>query len=101
MKIIKGDTVMVTAGKDKGKSGKVEKVFLGRNKVTVAGVNLYKKHLKARKGLTQAGIVDVVKPLPAANVILVCPKCNLPTRVSYLLEGKDKKRVCKKCAQTF
>lgn len=101
MKLIKGDEVVVTAGKDKGKKGKIEKVFPLLNKVSVGGVNLYKKHLKGRRDLAQAGIVDIVKPLPVSNVSLVCPKCNLPTRVSYVLNGKEKVRICKNCKQTF
>jgi len=101
MRIIRGDNVLVIAGKDKGKSGKVEKVFPRLGKVSVAGVNLFKKHLRSRKGLAQAGIVDILKPISAGNVKLICTKCNLPTRVGFELAGKEKYRICKKCKQRF
>ncbi|MDP2671822.1 MAG: 50S ribosomal protein L24 [bacterium] len=101
MKIKRGDNVIVTLGKDKGKTGKVEKVFTSEAKVAVAGINMYKKHLKSRKGVAQAGIVDIIKPLAISNVALVCPKCNLPTRVSFEVKGKEKLRICKKCKQSF
>lgn len=101
MKIRKGDEIIVTAGKDKGKKGKVEKVFPATFRVSVSGINLFKKHLKARRGMAQAGIVDIVKPIAVANVSLVCPKCGLPTRVALNNEGKEKVRICKKCKQSF
>jgi large subunit ribosomal protein L24 len=99
MKIIRGDNVLITAGKDKGKSGKVERVFPTASKVIVAGVNLYKKNLRSRRGVAQTGIVDIVKPISVASVQVICPKCNLPTRVGWEVSGKDKFRICKKCKQ--
>jgi large subunit ribosomal protein L24 len=101
MKIRKGDEIIVTLGKDKGKKGKVEKVFPVISKVSVSGINMYKKHAKARSGVAQAGIVDIIKPIAVSNVSLVCPKCNLPTRVSITIDGKKKLRVCKNCKQSF
>jgi len=109
MKIHKDDTVKITAGKDKGKTGKVEKVFPrtkhsavpGKiSKVLVGGVNLYKKHLKSRGEGKPGGIIEITKPIPVANVVLVCPKCQQPTRVGYQLDKQGKKhRFCKKCKQ--
>lgn len=104
MKLKKGDNVKVVAGKDKGKTGKVEKVMPKINKVLVSGVNLYKKHLKARSGRQKSEIITLTKPLPFANVRLICPKCNLETRVGFKIVGGlpaglagKKLRICRKC----
>ncbi len=97
MKIKKGDTVIVSVGKDKGKKGKVEKVFPPSGTVIVSGVNLYKRHLKRRSDKDPGGIVDLPRPLAVSKVALVCPACGVPTRVGYLLGGNSKERVCRKC----
>jgi large subunit ribosomal protein L24 len=112
MKIHKDDTVQVTSGKDKGKTGKVEKVFPKKAKVLVAGVNLYKKHRKAQGEGKPGGIIEISKPLPMGNVALLCPKCQKPTRVGYQIDkpastraqrGRNNKkyRICKKCRGTI
>ncbi len=97
MKILKNDEVIVTRGKDKGKSGKVEGVVTKGAKVLVAGVNQYKRHRKAKNQNEQSQIVTITKPLPVSNVALLCPKCKKPTRVGYKTEKDKKVRVCKKC----
>ncbi len=98
MKVIKGDTVAIVAGKDKGKTGKIESVFLKDAKVLVLGVNEYKRHQKGGGyGNTKSEIVTITKPLPVANVQLVCPKCKKLTRVGYVIEKGNKKRICRKC----
>lgn len=99
MKICKGDTVKVISGKDLDRTAKVEKVFPEERKILVAGVNIIKKHVKPRREGEKGGIVEMEKPIAVSNVMLVCPKCKQPTRVSYQLEGKRKFRVCKKCGQ--
>jgi large subunit ribosomal protein L24 len=99
MKLIKGDTVLITIGKDKGKKGTVEKVFPKNNKVMVEGINQYKRHLKSRTADQKSEIVVVTKPLGVANVALVCPKCNKQTRVGYSMVNDKKKRVCRKCGE--
>lgn len=97
MKKIKvGDKVKVTAGKDKGRKGVVEKVLLKKGKVLIPGINMYKKHVKGFQG-QKGGIYDIPRPLPFANVALLCPKCKKPTRVGFRLAGNEKVRVCKKC----
>ena len=98
MKIKTGDQVAVLRGKDKGKQGKVEKVLARKNLVLVAGVNIYKKHVK-RKGSVAGDIIEITKPLPTSKVAIVCPKCNLATRVVVAIQGGQKVRVCKKCQQ--
>ncbi len=91
-----GDTVSVTAGRDKGKKGKVQKVIIGENKVVVESVNIYKRHKKATRG-QKAGIYEITRPIPIANIAVVCPKCSKLTRVGFQIEGSKKYRICKKC----
>ena len=100
-KLKKGDEVKVVMGKDKGKTGKIEKVFPEIGKVLVSGVNQYKRHMKARSQNQPSEIATITKPLPVASVLLVCPKCHLPTRVGYTFEDDKKRRVCKKCQQVL
>ncbi len=98
MKLKIGDTVKVTAGKDRGRTGKVEKVYLSRMQIKVEGVNKYKKHLKARGEGKPGGIIDIEKPLPVANIALICPTCKEITRVGYNLDKSGRKtRICRKC----
>ena len=99
MKLHVGDEVVVTAGKDKGKKGKIDRVLPTTSKVAVAGVNMYKCKKKGDGKVRQAGIIDIVRPLSVANVSLVCPKCKLATRVGFVVKGDKKSRVCKKCEQ--
>lgn len=99
MKLRKGDKIRVTAGKDRGKEGPVEKVWPAINKVTVTGVNVYKRHTKARAQGQKGGIMDFLRPLPESNVALICPKCKQVTRVGYEISKKDKVRICRKCGQ--
>ena len=102
IKIKKGDTVKVLTGKDRGKTGKVERDLLKENKVLVAGVNIYKRHLKPQGQNQPGGIIDLTKPLNISNVSLVCPKCGQPTRIGFLLDkAKTKQRICKKCHQAI
>jgi large subunit ribosomal protein L24 len=98
MKIKKNDQVMVLLGKDKGRQGRVEQVRAGGKKVIVEGVNLFKKHLKARQG-QKGGIIDLVKPLLISKVALICPKCHQPTRVGWQVNSDKKRRFCKKCQE--
>jgi len=100
MKFKKGDEVIVTLGKDRGKRGKIEAVFPKKQEVLVSGVNIYKRHLKPRGEGKPGGIIDITKPLSVAKIALICPKCGKPTRVGYQLETKEKAaklRICRKC----
>ena len=99
LKIKKGDTLKVLSGKDKGKTGKVEKVYPKKNKVLVVGVNIYKKHRKSQGEGKPGGIIDIPRPLSCSKVALLCPKCKQPTRVGYKVSPTGKKRICKKCQQ--
>lgn len=95
MKVRKNDTVSVIAGKDKGKTGKVLRSIPDTNRVVVDGINVQKKHRKARSAQESSGIVNQAGPIDASNVMVVCPACGRPTRVGYVFEGEKKIRVCK------
>jgi large subunit ribosomal protein L24 len=101
MKLKKNDQIIVLYGKDKGRKGKIEKIFPKTNKVLVPGVNVYKKHMKPQGEGRPGGIIDKVFPLPVANVELLCPKCSQKTRVGYQVTKGEKQRICKKCGSTL
>ncbi len=97
MKIKSGDKVLMLVGKDKGKIGKVMKVFPKKNKVVVEGLNLCKKHYRPRREGEKGEIVEIPRPVDVSNVALICPNCEKPTRVGYRFENGKKVRYCKKC----
>jgi large subunit ribosomal protein L24 len=100
--IRRDDNVMVIAGKDRGKSGKVNRVIREKDRVVVAGVNIATKHVKNRPGIRQAGIIHVEAPLHISNVMLMCPHCAKPTRVGHRFqEDGTKVRVCKRCHEVI
>ena len=101
MKLKKGDQIIVTVGKDKGKKGKVEKVFPKDGAVVVPGVNIVKKHEKKRDEQHPGGIIEFVKPITMGKIALICPKCGKPTRVGYRIIKNEKERICKKCEQVI
>lgn len=101
LKFKKGDEVIITGGKDKGKKGKIEKFIPSQNLVFLPGLNVYKKHLKKKDEKNPGGIVNFSRPLPFASIALICPKCAKPTRVGFKIESKKKKRVCRKCGLTI
>lgn len=102
MKIRKNDTVLVTAGKDKGKKGKVRLAFPKEDRVIVEGVNMIKRHSRARGVARQAGIVTREAPLAVSRVMYLCAKCNHPARVGFrfLVDGK-KVRFCRACQEVI
>jgi large subunit ribosomal protein L24 len=101
----KGDSVLVLAGKDRGKTGTVARTMPRDNKVIVEGVNIAKKHVRAGRGVQQGGIIEKPMPLHASNVMVVCTECGEPTRIGHerVPLGHDQKirtrRVCKKCGK--
>ena len=97
MRIKKGDNVQVLSGNDKGKTGEVLEVMPKSGKVIVNGVNVRKKHVKARKQGEESGILSVECSIPSSKVNVVCPKCGKTTKVGYKIEKDEKVRVCKKC----
>jgi large subunit ribosomal protein L24 len=102
MKIKKEDTVLVIAGKDKGKKGKVRQIMPKGNVLIIEGVNIIKRHMKPRGQARQAGIIEREAPLQISNVMLLCPKCNKPVRIqSKILEDGKRVRVCGKCDEVI
>lgn len=97
MKLKKGDNVKIIKGKDKGKTGNIEKAFPREKKVLVPNVNQYKRHLKARSQQQPSEIVTLTKPMPISSVVFICPKCKKQSRLAYKLEKNTKLRICVKC----
>ena len=105
MRVRKGDTVVVLAGKDRGKRGKVDRVQQTRRglAVVVPGLNMAKRHQRSRQGRSQtAGIIDLPQPIQVSNVMVVCPNCGKPTRVKHARlddQHKTRVRVCRHCGE--
>ena len=104
MDVRKGDTVLVLAGKDRGKRGTVDRVERTKRGfgVVIPGINMARRHQRARSRTQQAGILDLPVPLHISNVQVVCPRCNRPTRVAHgRLEGEHGRstRLCKRCGE--
>ena len=102
MRIRKDDNVLVIAGKDKGKKGKVRFAYPKDEKVLVEGVNFIKRHTRATGQVRQAGIIEREVPVSVSNVMLLCSKCNHPARIGFrfLRDGK-KVRICHVCQEVI
>ena len=101
MKIKKGDNVVVIAGKDKGKSGKVIIALPREDKVVVENINMRKKHQKASKNNPSGQIIEKTMPIHVSNVAIADPKDGKPSRIGYKVEGESRVRVAKKSGQTI
>ncbi len=103
--VLKGDTVLIITGKDKGQEGKVERTFPRSSRVLVEGHNLAKRRMKPQQGTAQAGTIEKAMPLHISNVMVKCTECGEPTRVGHerVPQGHDQRvrvrRVCKKCGK--
>lgn len=110
MKIRRNDNVVMLSGKDRGKKGKILAVLFSKkkftrsgsiqlkeNKVVVEGLNLIKRHIRARKQGQKGQIISKERPVNISSVALVCRSCGKPTRVGYKIKGENKVRICKKC----
>lgn len=99
MKIKKGDKVKILLGKDRGKTGTVDRVYSKEGMVLVGGINMYKKHAKPKSegDKSSGGIIDKVRPLPVSKVQLICGKCGKITRAGFSLSKNGKERICLKC----
>lgn len=98
--IKQNDMVMVIAGKEKGKTGKVMRVVPKKDRAIVEKLNMVKRHMRPGAYSRQGGIVDKEAPLHISNLMLICSKCTDPTRVGYkVLEDGRKVRFCKKCGE--
>lgn len=96
-KIKKNDQIKISAGKNKGKSGKVLRVFPAENKIIVEGLNLIKKHVRPRREGEKGQRIEIPGKMNVSNAMLVCPKCGKTTRIGHKSIGEKKVRVCKKC----
>jgi large subunit ribosomal protein L24 len=101
MKIKKGDTIKIIAGKDKGKTGKVLKVLPKKNKVLIDALNLYKKHVRAKRQGEKGEVVSVPRPIDVSNIMFFCPNCGKAVKIGYRFEEENKVRVCKKCGASI
>ena len=100
MKIVKNDIVLVISGNYKGKRGKVLKVFPKKHRVIVEGVNFIKRHTKPTQRNPQGGIVEKEASIHVSNLMVVCPKCDTPTRLGRkILEDGKKVRICMNCGE--
>ena len=100
MKVKTGDRVMVTAGKDKGKTGEIKQVFPKEGRVIVEGANLVKRHQRQSQ-VAQAGIITKEAPIHVSNVAHIDPKDNKPTRVGYKMDGDRKVRFAKRSGEVI
>ena len=100
MEIRKNDTVLVIAGKDRGKRGRVRFAYPKKERLLVEGINFVKKHSRAQGAVRQAGIIEREAPIHVSNVMLICAKCNKPARVGsrFLADGR-KVRFCRVCGE--
>jgi large subunit ribosomal protein L24 len=99
--ILKGDSVMIRRGKEKGKRGTVKAVFPKAAQATVEGINIVKRHTKpGQAGQQSGGIFEKEAPIPVSALMYVCEKCNAPTRIRHG-KGADgaSQRVCAKCGE--
>jgi large subunit ribosomal protein L24 len=102
MKIRKNDNVLIIAGKDKGKKGKVRQVIPKKGKLIVESINLIKRHSRTKGQARQGGIIEMESPMDISNVMLMCSKCSKPVRVGFKTLGDDNKvRICMSCQEVI
>ncbi len=102
MQIKKNDNVLVIAGKEKGKRGRVIAVYPTTNRLLVEKLNMIKRHTRPSQQVRQGGIMEMENPLSVSNVQLICSKCDKPTAVSRKDQGDGSRaRVCKKCSEVI
>ncbi|MFQ5907026.1 MAG: 50S ribosomal protein L24 [bacterium] len=100
MRIRKDDLVVVLTGDDRGRRGKVLKVFPGKKTAVVQGINFQKKHTRPTKMRQEAGVLEKEGPIHVSNLKVICPKCGQPARMSHLVSREGaRERICKKCGE--
>lgn len=97
MKLKVGDNVIILKGKDRSKSGRIDKIFKEDNRVVVKGINIVKKHQKKSQSKPQGGIIEKYLPVNASKVQILCPSCHKPTKAGYLISDNSKIRICRSC----
>lgn len=102
LQIKKNDSILVISGKEKGKRGRVLSVSPSKDSLLVEKINMIKRHMKPSRKYAQGGIIEKEAPVHISNVMLICPKCNKPTRIGGMsLQSGKKVRVCKKCREVM
>jgi large subunit ribosomal protein L24 len=102
VEIRKNDSVMVIAGKERGKTGKVLRVLPDKDRVIVERVNMVKRHSKPKGPQQPGGIVEKEAAIHASNIMIMCDKCNAPVRVGRKLLADGKKiRICRRCSEAL
>lgn len=102
MNIRKNDNVLIVAGKDRGKKGRVRFVYPKNNRILVEGVNFIKMHSRARAQVKQAGIIEREAPVHISNAMLICSRCNQPVRVGFRkLDDGRRVRICRSCSEVI
>lgn len=102
MRIRSGDTVLVIAGKEKGKTGRVERKHIKEDRVVVEGVNMITRHVKPRPNVRQSGRIQQEAPIHVSNLLLICNKCSVPIRPnSVRLDTGARVRACPKCKEVI
>ncbi len=100
--IKKNDTVQVISGDEKGKKGRVLSMLSKDDRIIVEGINMIKRHMKPSKKYSQGGIIEKEASVERSNIMLVCPKCDKPTKIgNKILENDKKIRLCKKCGEVI
>ena len=97
MKLKTGDNIVVISGKDRGRKGKIIRVFPKAGEVVVEGMNIRKKHVRAKQQGQKGQVVQMPAPFSASNTMIFCDTCKKGVRVGYKMEEKQKLRICKKC----
>ena len=102
MQVRKNDSVMVIAGKERGKTGKILRVLPDKGAVLIERINLIKRHSRPRGPQQPGGIVEKEAPMEASNIMIMCDKCNAPVRIGRkILADGEKIRVCRRCGEAL
>ncbi|HBR10529.1 50S ribosomal protein L24 [Candidatus Bipolaricaulota bacterium] len=100
-KVKKGDRVRVIAGNDQGKEGKVLTIYPNEDRIIVDNINIITKHQRATQTMREPGIVKRPGKIHISNVLVICPECNVSTRIGFVFEEGEKMRKCKQCGEIF
>ena len=102
MRLRSNDNVLITKGRDRGKTGRIQRIFPDSNLVLVDGMNMVVRHTKPTQNLRQGGIIQKEMPIHASNVMLICNHCAQPTKTaSRRLADGTKARACRKCQEVI
>jgi large subunit ribosomal protein L24 len=98
-RIRKNDTVMVIAGHDRGKTGKVLRVLPDHGRLVIERLNVVKRHSKPRGATSPGGIIEKEAPFAVSNVMIMCDRCNAPVRIGIKRTAEGNVRICRRCGE--